>query len=161
MIVLRPWTTDDCWVLHATLGNPAMMLHLGGVESAEQIERRHARFVSGRDMFTVWEGAVVVGSVGFWESSWLGEDVYETGWMTLPQYAGRGLATKAALEIVSLARKEAKRRFLHAFPNVDNAASNAVCCNAGFTNEGEHRVEYPKGHWMRCNNWRIDLRDNH
>ena len=61
-------------------------------------------------MFTVWEDGAVVGSVGFWEGSWLGEDVYETGWMTLPQYAGRGLATKAALEIIALARKAGKRQ---------------------------------------------------
>jgi hypothetical protein len=53
MIALRSWTNDDCWLLHATLGNPAMMEHLGGVESAEQIERRHERFVRGHDMFTV------------------------------------------------------------------------------------------------------------
>jgi RimJ/RimL family protein N-acetyltransferase len=161
MIVLRHWTNDDAWLLHATLGNPAMMQHLGGVESAEQIERRHARFVSGHDMFTVWEGDAVVGSVGFWESSWLGDDVYETGWMTLPQYAGLGLATKAALEIIALARKAGKRQFLHAFPSVDNAASNAVCRNAGFTNLGEHTAEYPKGHWMRCNDWCVDVFANY
>jgi RimJ/RimL family protein N-acetyltransferase len=156
MITLRPWTNGDLWLLHATLGNPAMMEHLGGIESAEQIERRHARFLSSHDMFTVWEGDVVVGSVGFWEKTWQGEAVYETGWMILPQYAGRGLATAAALQIVALARK-GTLRFLHAFPNVENVASNAVCRNAGFTNLGEHRFEYPKDHWMRCSDWCIDL----
>lgn len=161
MIDLRPWTNDDLWLLHATLGNPSMMEHLGGIESEEQIERRHARFLNGRNMFTVWDGDVVVGSVGFWEKTWLDERVYETGWMILPQFAGRGLATEAALEIVSLARKEAKFRCLHAFPNVDNAPSNAVCRKAGFTNLGEHTFEYPKGHWMRCNDWCIDLFANH
>lgn len=161
MILLRPWTNDDLWLLHATLGNPAMMEHLGGIESEEQIDRRHARFLRGPSMFTVWEGGVVVGSVGFWEKMWLDEEVYETGWMILPQYAGRGLATESALEVVSLAREEAKFRFLHAFPNVENAASNAVCRRAGFTNLGEHTFEYPKGHWMRCNDWRIDLFANH
>jgi RimJ/RimL family protein N-acetyltransferase len=161
MISLRPWTNDDLWLLHATLGNPAMMEHLGGIESAEQIERRHARFLNSHGMFTVWEADAVVGSVGFWEKTWLGEAVYESGWMILPQYAGRGLATQAALEVVSLARKESKLRFLHAFPNVENAASNAVCRNAGFTNLGEHTFEYPKGHWMRCNDWRIDLFATH
>lgn len=138
-----------------------MMEHLGGIESQEQIERRHARFLSGRGMFTIWEGDAVVGSIGFWEKAWLGEDVYETGWMVLPQFAGRGLATEAAAEVVSLARKEAKFRFLHAFPNVENAASNAVCRKAGFTNLGEHEFEYPKGHWMRCNDWCMDLFANH
>jgi len=134
-----------------------MMEHLGGIESMEQIERRHARFLSSPGMFTVWEGDAVVGSVGFWEKTWRGEVVYETGWMILPQYAGRGLATEAAREVVSLTRKERRLQFLHAFPNVENAASNAVCRNAGFTNLGEHSFEYPKDHWMHCNDWCIDL----
>jgi RimJ/RimL family protein N-acetyltransferase len=157
MVTLRPWTKDDLWLLHATLGNPEMMSHLGGIESAEQIERRHVRFLSGHDMFTVWEGDAVVGSVGYWDKTWRDEEVYETGWMILPKYAGRGLATQAALAVISLAREEGKHRFLHAFPNVENAASNAVCRNAGFSNLGEYTFEYPKGQWMRCNDWRIDL----
>jgi RimJ/RimL family protein N-acetyltransferase len=157
MVTLRPWTNDDLWLLHETLGNPAMMEHLGGIESAEQIEQRHIRFLNDRDMFTVWESDVVVGSVGFWERPWRNEVVYEAGWMILPKYAGRGLATQAAVAVISLARKERKCRFLHAFPNVENAASNAVCRNAGFTNLGECTFEYPKGHWMRCNDWCIDV----
>ena len=157
MVALRPWAMDDLWLLHETLGNPAMMEHLGGVESAEQIERRHVRYLSGGDMFTVWEGSSTVGSVGFWERVWRGEDVYETGWMILPEFAGRGLATQAAVAVISLARKQRKHRFIHAFPSTENIASNAVCRNAGFMNVGECTFEYPKGHWMRCNDWRVDL----
>lgn len=134
-----------------------MMQYLGGVESAEQIEMRHLRFLSGRGMFTVWAGGTVVGSVGFWEKTWRSEEVYEAGWMILQKHAGRGLATLAAIAVMSLARKEGKHRFMHAFPNVENAASNAVCRNAGFKNLGEYSFEYPAGHWMRCNDWRIDL----
>jgi RimJ/RimL family protein N-acetyltransferase len=160
MVTLRPWANDDLWLLHATLGDPTMMEHLGGIESVEQIERRHARFLNSHDMFTVWEGEAIVGSVGFWEKTWRDEEVYETGWMILPKYAGRGLATQAALAVISLARSEGKHRFLHAFPNVENAASNAVCRKAGFTNLGEFTFEYPKGRWMQCNDWRIDLFDN-
>jgi RimJ/RimL family protein N-acetyltransferase len=157
MIVLHPWTSDDLWLLHATLGNPDMMQHLGGVESVEKIEQRHARFVCENDMFTIRYGDAVAGSIGFWETTWHGDKAYETGWMMLPKYAGRGFATRAALQIISLARNEGKHRFLHAFPNVENAASNAVCRKAGFTNMGEHTSEYPKGHWMQCNDWRVDL----
>jgi|SRR5579884_1121576 len=157
MITLRAWANDDLWLLQETLGDPAMMQFLGGVESAEQIERRHTRYLAGPGMFTVWESGSVVGSVGFWEKTWRSEEAYEAGWMILPKYAGRGLATQAAIAIMSLAREEGKHRFMHAFPNVDNAASNAVCRNAGFTNLGEHSFEYPKGHWMRCNDWRVDL----
>ena len=157
MVTLHPWTNDDRWLLHETLGNAAVMDHLGGIESAQQIEERHLRYVRDGNMFTVWEDETVVGSVGFWEKVWRDEEVYETGWMILPKYAGHGLATQAAIAVASLARNEGKHRFLHAFPNVENMASNSVCLKAGFINLGECRFEYPKGHWMRCNDWRMDL----
>ena len=157
MIALRPWTHDDLWLLQATLGDPAMMQHLGGIESAEQIVLRNHRYTNSSDMFTVWDGDVVVGKVGFWERTWHDEAVYEAGWAILPKYAGRGFATQAARAVVSLARDERKHRFMHAFPNIENMASNAVCRNAGFINLGECMFEYPKGNWMRCNDWSIDL----
>ena len=65
-------------------------------------------------------------------------------------------ATRAA---VAAARREAAHRFLHAFPSVDNPASNAVCAKAGFTLLGETEFEFPPGRFMRSNNWRVDLRD--
>ena len=108
-------------------------------------------------MFTVRDGEITVGSAGFWEKRWRGDDVYEAGWIILPEYAGRGIATRAARALVTRAREEGKCRFLHAFPNVRNAASNAVCRKAGFTNLGEWMFEYPIGKWMRCNDWCIDL----
>ena len=46
---------------------------------------------------------------------------------------------------------------LHAYPGVTNAASIALCRKAGFTLLGERDFEYPKGHWMRCNDWSLDL----
>ena len=76
----------------------------------------------------------------------------------LPEFGGRGLATDAARLIVGLARAAGRYRFLHAFPAVDNAPSNAVCRKAGFTDLGPCEIEYPLGSMMRANNWRIDLR---
>lgn len=58
--------------------------------------------------------------------------------------------TKAAAE-------EGSHRTLHAFPGVDNAASNALCRKAGFTLLEAREFEYPKGHWMRCNDWSLGL----
>jgi RimJ/RimL family protein N-acetyltransferase len=42
-------------------------------------------------------------------------------------------------------------------PSVDNAPSNALCRKLGFTLLGPHEFEYPKGSWMQCNDWRLDL----
>ena len=46
---------------------------------------------------------------------------------------------------------------MHAFPSVDNGPSNAICRKAGFALQDEVDVEYPPGHPMRCNDWRLDL----
>ncbi|PAM97988.1 GNAT family N-acetyltransferase, partial [Streptomyces sp. Alain-F2R5] len=56
------------------------------------------------------------------------------------------------------ARAAGPHRYLHAFPSVGHAASNAVCRRAGFTLLGQADFEYPKGHWIRSNDWRVDLK---
>jgi hypothetical protein len=58
---------------------------------------------------------------------------------------------------IAVARSERKHRFLHAFPSVDNAPSNAICRKLGFTLVEECEFEYPPGSFMRCNDWRLDL----
>lgn len=161
MITLRPWGPDDEYLLHLTLGDPAMMQHLGGIETPEQIAARHLRFLRPSEcggMFTIrLPDGTAAGTIGFWDKPWREQTVYETGWFVLQQYAGRGIATQAALEIIELARREGKYRFMHAFPAVENAPSNGVCRKAGFTNLGPCTFEYPKGHFMQCNDWRFDL----
>jgi RimJ/RimL family protein N-acetyltransferase len=31
-----------------------------------------------------------VGSVGYWQREWHGEEIYEIGWMVVPEFQGRG-----------------------------------------------------------------------
>ena len=81
----------------------------------------------------------------------------ELAWSVLPAFQGRGIARAATAEVIALAAADGRRRFLHAFPSVDNAPSNAICRKLGFELLGEHDFEYPKGHWMRCNDWRLTL----
>ena len=102
-LTLRLWSEEDLPLLEKLLGDPAMMIHLGGPESPEQISRRHQRYLrlpeSGTDyMFTiVWgRNAERVGSVGYWRKIWHDQEVYEMGWLVLPGYQGHGIATKAA-----------------------------------------------------------------
>src|SRR5205823_11813740 len=66
-----------------------------------------------------------------------------------------GHATEQAIE---LAREEGKHRFLHAFPSVDNAPSNAICRKLGFTFLEVCDFEFPPGNPLRCNDWRLNLR---
>ncbi|MFE9673086.1 GNAT family N-acetyltransferase [Streptomyces sp. NPDC006259] len=161
---LMPWGEGDFWLLERN--NAAEMTdHLGGPETAEQLADRHRRYLElapGRMYRVVLaEGGETVGAIGYWERSWQGEPVWETGWGVLPEFQGRGLATRAAHAVVEAVR-EAERetgghRTLHAFPSVDHPASNAVCRGAGFTLLGQSDFEYPKGHWIKSNDWCVDL----
>ncbi|MER6363514.1 GNAT family N-acetyltransferase [Kitasatospora sp. NPDC001527] len=165
---LEPWSERDAALLRA-LNAPELMEHLGGPETEEQLVRRHRRYVelsarpvSAGRMYRIVllpEG-VAAGSIGFWERDREseGEAVYETGWTVLPAFQGRGVATAATLAVLAEARAAGLHRHLHAFPSVDNAASNAVCRRAGFELLGARDFEYPPGRAMRCNDWRFDLR---
>jgi RimJ/RimL family protein N-acetyltransferase len=95
--------------------------------------------------------------VGYWEREWRDEPVFEIGWFVLPDAQGRGIGTAATVEPVALARAERSRRFLHAFPSVDNAPSNAICRKVGFRLLEECAFEYPAGTFMQVNDWAIDL----
>ena len=99
-----------------------------------------------------------VGWVGYWERNWRDADVYETGWSVLPDHQGQGLAAGATALVLDHARAGGRRRFVHAFPSVDNAPSNAICRKLGFTLLEVCEFEFPAGHMMSCNDWRFDLR---
>ena len=53
-------------------------------------------------------------------------------WMVLPEFQGRGIAMAATARAIELAKRDDKHRFMHAFPNIDNAPSNAICQKLGF-----------------------------
>jgi RimJ/RimL family protein N-acetyltransferase len=162
-VALRPWAPGDLWLLRRLLGEPEMMRFLGGPESPEAIEARHQRYLTSdpatNGLFTIVAdpGPAPVGWVGFWESEWDGEQVWECGWNVLPEAQGRGVATSAAALMLAEARRRCLHRSVHALPSVDNAASNALCRALGFACRREVEVEYPKGHLMRSNDWRLEL----
>jgi RimJ/RimL family protein N-acetyltransferase len=159
-VQLEPWDAGDLPLLEQVMGDPAMTEHLGGPESREKLAERQARYErAGSGMFKIVEEATgeAVGSVGYWERTWRGEQVYEVGWSVIPAFQGRGIAGAATAQAIGMARAARKHRFLHAFPSVDNAPSNAICRKLGFTLVEESEFEYPPGNFMRCNDWRLDL----
>ena len=157
---LEPWAEDDFWLLKRT-NSPEMTEHLGGPESEEKLASRHQRYlgIERGQMYrvTLVDTGETVGSIGLWERVWRDQAVWETGWGVLPEFQGRGLAVKAARAVVEAARALREHQYLHAFPGVDHPASNAVCRRAGFELLGEVEFEYPKGHWLMSNDWRVDL----
>jgi RimJ/RimL family protein N-acetyltransferase len=75
----------------------------------------------------------------------------------LPEFQGRGIAVAGTRQVIEAVRAERRHRYLHAFPSVENAPSNAICRKLGFELLEACDFEFPKGHWMRCNDWRLDL----
>lgn len=75
----------------------------------------------------------------------------------IPRFQGRGIAAAATREAIAAAAAQARHRFMHAYPGVENAPSNALCRTLGFTLLGPCEIEYPPGSSMRCNDWRLEL----
>jgi RimJ/RimL family protein N-acetyltransferase len=165
-VVLRPYADGDLWIQQRFLKDPASTEHLGGPESDGQIARRHQRYLAMTDpskgaMLVIEAGPdrVPAGSVGYWEQAERdGTVVWETGWYVLPELRGRGIAS-AATRLAIDAAWAARSRPVHAYPNVANDASNAICRKVGMRLLGSSEYEYPKGHWMTCNDWVIDPPD--
>lgn len=88
IIQIKPWEDNDLDLLFL-INAPEMMQYLGGPESKEQILKRHKRYLElgnrGR-MFSIklLPELEPVGSVGYWQTTWNNESVYETGWSVLP-----------------------------------------------------------------------------
>jgi RimJ/RimL family protein N-acetyltransferase len=152
---LEKWGEGDLWLVEALNGDPEMMRHLGGPESRSKLAERQAKYEQpGSGMFKIMLGGEAVGSVGYWEREGAG---FETGWAVLPAFQGRGIATSAMGLAIERARGERRHRFMHAYPSVDNPASNAICRKLGFELLGAEDFEYPPGNQLRCNDWRLEL----
>ena len=162
-IDLRPWRRDDLGLMARLLGDQAMTTYLGGPETPEQLQSRLDRYLAmppddGRVfVITAGESAEPVGSVVFWTHAIHPEPALEIGWSVLPELQGRGIATRATARCLEIAAAETGYRTIHAFPSVDNVASNAVCRKLGFVLLATADVEYPADHWMICNDWSFDL----
>src|SRR3954454_2202589 len=157
---LERWTPEELPLMRRLLGDPVMTEHLGGPESEEKLAERLQRYVDDEPtMFKIAEDGEPLGSVGFWEREWRGEEVFEIGWSVLPEHQGRGIASRGTAMAVELAAATGRRRWLDAFPSISTPASNALCRTLGFELLSAVEFEYPKGSLMTCNDWRYDLRE--
>jgi RimJ/RimL family protein N-acetyltransferase len=157
---IESWGEGDLPLLNELLGNPEMTEHVGGPESPEKIAERQTRYERANSgQFKIIDETMggAVGWVGYWERTWRDEQVYEIGWFVLPAFQGRGIGSSATVQLIEMARAVQEIRFMHAFPSIYNAPSNAICRKVGFTLLEESDFEYPPGRLMRCNDWRLDL----
>jgi RimJ/RimL family protein N-acetyltransferase len=155
---------DDLGLSLRIEGDSEMMSHLGGPRTKEQIAEVHQRRLDLMARGEAFMYKILLddsdepeGSIGMWEKEWNGANVHEMGWMILPEFQGKGLAATAGRMILDRARSDPRFTVIHAFPAVDNAASNAICRKLGFENQGELEFEFA-GRTLRCNDWRLDLR---
>lgn len=161
---LEPWDERGL-VLERRANTPEMQAHLAGVEAEAVLVSRHRNFLDtklqgeGEFLLIMVDGeAEPVGSVGYWEREWRGETVYELAWKVLTGFQRRGLAVGATAAVLERAAATGRHDWAHAYPKIGNAASNSVCARAGFSLVEEVDFEFPKGSWIRCNDWRFDLR---
>ncbi|MGA6162343.1 GNAT family N-acetyltransferase [Amycolatopsis magusensis] len=159
---IEPWTAEDLWLIRRA-NTPEMTAHTGGPETEEKLLDRQRRYLdtarpdSVDRMFRIRFGDELAGSVGYWKRTWLGKEVYETGWGVFPEFRGQGVAARAVRLALASAQEEARFAEVRAYPSVHNAPSNALCRKAGFTFVGPCEFEHPPGHFMRCNDWRYEL----
>lgn len=158
---LQRWSEQDLPLLR--IGNlPSMTKHLGGPESDADLEERHHRYLrlwdeGGARMFTMVEDGSAVGGIGWWPTSWRGQEVYEAGWFVVPAAQGKGVARRALGLIIRDAVENGSLNTLTAFPEVSNAASNALCSQTGFAMHGTDDFPF-RGVTLRVNAWALDLR---
>ena len=110
-MALEAWGSGDLPLLERLMGDPRMTEHLGGPESPDKLGERQGRYerLEGGDrMFKIVDVAsgAGVGSVGFWTKEWRDEQVYEVGWMVVPEFQGRGIAVAATAQAIELAKRD-------------------------------------------------------
>lgn len=144
------------------MNTPVQKRHLGGIETAEKLAERHARYLTYHrpgevEMLRIAVDGEIVGSVGYWQIERDGEGAYEMGWEIIESFHGRGFGSAAAGAMLDRLRPVAQLRHVFAFPTPDNAGSNGICRKLGFVLAGVEDFEYPKGVWGPHNVWRYEL----
>ena len=156
------YSDGDLALTEALDCDAGMMSELGGPLPRSEAPALHRRRLEGIANGDWWlkivpdPAGAVAGTIGIWRSNPDGEDLHEIGWMVLPDFQGRGIATEALKLLLTRARSEPRFSRVHAFPGVSNGASNALCRRFGFTKVEERDFEF-RGSVLRCNHWELDV----
>lgn len=149
----------DLELTEALEGDPEVMRELGGPVDRADLVDAHRRRARDNEWFfkVVLEiGGPPVGTIGIWDSEFQGTVIHEIGWMVLPAFQGRGIATGALEHLIERARAEPRFERIHAFPAVSNAPSNALCRRSGFELTGECDFQF-RDRTLRCNHWELEV----
>ena len=161
---LRDITMDDLTLYEQLHTDPRTMAELGGPLRRSGLKGKLRRIVDEVTDGRTWYSVIVpgddpgaaAGTVCIWRHDQDGKPINEIGWMVLPSFQGRGLATGAVRAILDRAGAEGRWDVIHAFPGVTNGPSNAICRKTGFELVGRRDIDY-SGRTLACNHWRLDL----
>ena len=161
---LHDITMDDLPLYESLLTDPGTMVELGGPLAREPLAEKLRGIVRDVEERRIWYFTIVpddsderAGTVCVWSHDEDDEPINEIGWMVLPAFRGRGLASGAVRMVLERATAERRWDVIHAFPGVTNGPSNAICRKNGFAMLGERDIVYA-GRTLRCNHWRVNLR---
>ena len=162
-MLLRDVTVDDVDAYVRMRCDPAMMADLGGPLPREGMADKVRRDAEEAAADQSWlkmivpdphRPEVVAGSLALWSHDPGDGPLSEIGWMVLPEFQGRGLATRAARALIDKAWEEGRWGDIHAFPATGNGPSNGICRSLGFRLVGE--VDMPfADRLLRSNHWTI------
>lgn len=162
-IEIHPWAGGDLDLLRRA-NTPELMDAVGGVESDARVIFRHERYLrlpvdgGGQQYRVVIPGHPEgIGTVGYWVQDPSNPARLECGWSIEEAFRGRGIGPIAAELMIAQMRAAGRRGELHAYPKVDNAASNAVCRKLGFKLVSRIDHVTPDGRAMPLNDWVYDL----
>jgi RimJ/RimL family protein N-acetyltransferase len=144
----------DFGLTEALETDPVVMRELGG-----PIDRARLTEIHGRRLNDPWWFKIVpvapgppAGTIGIWEKELDGATIFETGWLVLPAFQRRGIATAALDLLIRRAQDEPRFESMHAFPPVSNSPSNALCRKFDFSLLEQRDFVY-EGRTLRCNHW--------
>jgi RimJ/RimL family protein N-acetyltransferase len=139
------------------------MRELGGARPRDELRTVHGRRVAANVGDDGWWLKVVpgpgdepAGTIGIWQSDFEGAEVYEVGWMLLPPFQGRGIASAALGMLLDRARSDDRFDAIHAFPGVTNGPSNGLCRKFGFELLGAAEVKF-RDSPLTVNHWVLTL----
>ncbi|MFF2652911.1 GNAT family N-acetyltransferase [Streptomyces sp. NPDC058045] len=161
---LRNVSTADVEAYVRMRCDPVMMADLGGplpragmADKVHRDAREAAEDIAWLKMIVPDATCpdAVAGMVALWAHDSDDGPVSEIGWMVLPEFQGQGLGKLAVRTLLEQAGRANRWGLVHAFPAVNNAASNGICRSVGFQLLAETAVFF-SGRPLKSNHWVID-----
>ena len=137
----RPISLDDFEPYAEFLGDPECTRYLlfpephSREQSRSLLERNVAQHDGRIGMYTLHDGAELVGWAGFQRRELTGEMEVELGWLVRKQHWGKGYASEAALAL----RERGPDRLIHLI-HPENAASIAIAKKLGAVHERDTAI---------------------